>query len=375
METEGIDASSRHFEVPHYMHLSFVTYDRPEEKRVYLSGLEDKKTPVQTRSWLGDFDVGPNGFLKPQRSYRQDAAEDGKGAKPHSPLSSFSLVGNKAATPGKARLVQERGQARQLISGRNFRDILEACRPRELGASLSSALESILSLKQFAIETEVARRIGSKLPGRKRFKGKDVRLREWGTVDFGDFVLLQAFSKSSRCPSPSTSLFKLSGYQQSAMKLEASPKSEEISIASSFASSPRSSTYGTSFDRVFWDCNDSPKRPVHTLQMQKSPSFQFDEVYIEDAVDVADESQANSDNVSNSSTGGETYDNGSQITKNVKYSEQLQRFMDSYDSKACTWPNDESAIELGGNTVLSGAVGLPVHVPELGSTPRAGTTR
>ena len=118
-----------------------------EEKRVYLRGLEeDNSAPVQARNWLDSYELGPNGFAVPRFRHIDDITDSGKKA-PSSPKSSFSAVGNQAATPGKAKVVQERGQARQLITGRNFRDILEAARPRALGSSIPSALESILKLQ------------------------------------------------------------------------------------------------------------------------------------------------------------------------------------------------------------------------------------
>jgi hypothetical protein len=126
VEKQGLNASGAYYEVPHWMHLSFVIYDRPEEKRVYLSGLEEKTAPLQTCSWLDAYNIGANGFLRPQKFPQSilDNQYSSPKKKITSRTSSFSVLGNRAATPGKAKLVQEQGQARQLISGRKFRDIL-----------------------------------------------------------------------------------------------------------------------------------------------------------------------------------------------------------------------------------------------------------
>jgi hypothetical protein len=304
---------------------------------VYLSGLEDTHKPVQTSSWLDGFDVGPNGFLRPHR-IQQNEPSTGAEPKPHSPRSSFSLAGNKAATPGKASLVQERGQARQLISGRNFRDILEACRPRQLGASLPLPLKSLLSLKQFAISKEAAEMMIPSIPT-KESATEDVRLREWGTVDFGDMMQLQAFSRSSRSPSPSTRIFQLSSTTQSNPKHDKTQIGDSVSPGSSFGSSPLSSSYGgTSFDRVFWDYYDSPKTPRRAFQIQRSPSFEFDEASIEIEKEMNDDSMLASDNASKSSHGGESDTIVSQSSKVEKHIEQLRQFMDAYDTKMCKQP-------------------------------------
>ena len=85
------------------MHLSFVIYDRPEEKRVYLSGLENKTTRVQRAHWLDSFDIGANGFLRPHEF--EGSALDSQLQNSEKPkMSSFSAAGNMAATPGKAKV-------------------------------------------------------------------------------------------------------------------------------------------------------------------------------------------------------------------------------------------------------------------------------
>ena len=367
-ETQGVDTGGKYYEVPHWMHLSFVTYDRPEEKRVYLNGLEDNKAPVQNSSWLDNFDIGANGFLRPHNFQRTVVTTAGPVPRNQSPRSSFSLAGNKAATPGKAKTVQEQGQARQLISGRNFRDILEASRPRQLRASLPSSLESLISLKQFAVDTKLAKKNGSKLPGKKKFTDKDVRLREWGTVEFGDILSLQAMSTSSRSPSPSTSLLKMASINQSLIKAEHSQNSDEISAASSLASSPLSTTYGTSFDRVFWDYYDSPKTPGRALQIQRSPSFEFDRASIEG--DRSNDSVATSDK---SSIGDESDTSVTVKSKADKHAEQLRKFMDAYNSTVCAPQVQDDISEVGEKSQWPDAVGLSgTSDTELANAPKTG---
>ena len=365
VETQGIDATGTYYEVPHWMHLSFVTYDRPEEKRVYLSGLEDKTAPVQTSSWLDAYNIGANGFLRPH-NFHQDSPMLSPVLKPKSPTSSFSAAGNKAATPGKAKLVQERGQARQLISGRNFRDILEACRPRLLGASAPSPLESLLFLKQFAKETKIAKKNDTEVPAKRTFTEGDIRLREWGAVDFSELPL-QAIAKSSRGNSPSPSLLRMSVLNQPALKAETSQNSDDASPASSYASTPVSSAFGTSFDRVFWDYYDSPKTPGRALQIQRSPSFEFDSVSMEAGGESNEDSTGASDTASKSSLGAESDTNNTQKSR----VEKLKQFMDAYDATVCSPHIQEKQMEPGEKSHWPDSVGLD-HLAELANAPKKG---
>ena len=353
------------------MHLSFVTYDRPEEKRVYLSGLEEETTPVQANSWLDAYDIGANGFLRPQPFHQpEEPSQSSPVLKPQSPTSSFSAAGNKAATPGKAKLVQERGQARQLISGRNFRDILEASRPRMLGACIPPSLESLLQLKKIGLEAKTAKKNGKEPPKRKTIGDKDIRLKEWGSVDFSELPF-PAMSRSSRGNSPSPSLLKMAVLNQSAIRSEKSQNSDDASSASSYPTV--SSPYGTSFDRVFWDYYDSPKNPGPALKIQRSPSFEFDNSSIDYGNEMNEDLIIASDNASRSSGGGESESNVSQKSKVERYVEQLKKFMEAYDATVCTPTLQENSIDMGDKpTMFSDTIVVSDSDNELSSTPKMG---
>jgi hypothetical protein len=210
---------------------------------------------------------------------------------------------------------------------------LEACRPRQLGASLPKPLESLLSLKQCALSIKAAKRTESIIP-KSRVTEEDIRLQEWGTVDFGKLMRLHTSSRPNQGSNPGENTPKMTSLNQSAIKAEKSQGSDVVSPGSSFACSPLSSTYGTSFDRVFWDYYDSPKTPGKELQIQRSPSFQFDGAPIEADREKKDDSNAASDNVSKSSFGGES-DNNSQSSKADKDVNQLRQFMEAYDERIC----------------------------------------
>jgi len=374
-EKQGIDAGETYYEVPHWMHLSFVIYDRPEEKQVYLSGLEDKNTPLQSSSWLDAYDIRANGFLRPPK-FRQNITQGTQSLNPKTSMnSSFSAVGNRAATPGKAKLIQEQGQARQLISGRKFRDILEACRPRELGASMPSALQSLLNLRDFARENEAEKNNGTALL-KKPFKETDCRLREWGTVDFNDLTLHSRL-KSSRSLSPSQILVRRSIKNQFMTNSDKSFSSnDESSGSSSFRSNSILSTHGTSSDRVFWDYYESPKTPMRAFEMQRSSSIELDElsesVFIDGGPGTTDDSTAVSDNMSKGSLGDDSASNLAVKSKSEKQADQLRKIMDSYNSMVCRPPIEEND-EIGEmNQWPDSLMFAPTTEPELASTTKSG---
>ena len=358
------------------MHLSFVIYDRPEEKRVYLRGLEDKTTRVKTNSWLDAYNIGANGFLRPQ-NFQQDPTTPGMRNLKPKPSSSFSAVGNRAATPGKAKVVQEQGQARQLISGRKFRDILEACRPRELGASMPSALQSILNLRDFVKENEAEQKNGMALPKKSSAEKTNCRLREWGTVDFNDLTV-HSRVKSNRPQSPSQSLVRRSIKNQFAINPDRSSSStgssNEGSRSSSFGSHSILSANGTSFDRVFWDYYESPKAPMRAFQMQRSSSIELDEldksVFIDGGPGATDDSTTVSDNMSKGSLGGDSETNLSVKSKTERHADQLRKIMDSYNSMVCRPPIEEND-EIGERNQWPDSVMLAAET-ELASSTKTG---
>jgi hypothetical protein len=252
------------------------------------------------------------------------------------PTSSFSAVGNAAATPGRENNTEER----QLISGRNFRDILDACRPRVTGMRMSSVLVSLLKLHQLASDLERFRLSGAELKVKKRQSDdRNVPLREWGTVDFAE-ISLQSKSKSLvRGDSPSGRKGPIEG------AADKSEESDSGSNSSSFASHV-SSMFGISYDRLLWDHIDSPTTLNKTIQIQRSPSFEFDKLQSTLSLDsitaLSDDSV--SLGTSHTSSGGKGSSvgdadwvdaNASRLRASEKHVESLRRMMEAHDANAC----------------------------------------
>ena len=207
---------------------------------------------------------------------------------------SFSALANVAASPSIASKSQSR--QRQLISGRDFNDILEACRPRNSQHSVPSALSSLLRMHELMQEEPGKTLVDAQVAGKEA--GIDVpqnetttpshqnalaqpgssQLKEWGAIDFDEVAAI--FGQSSATMKHSM-LGSDSPHARDQM-------SERSSSPSSF-SSQLSSLLGRSLER---------STPLHTLasgfrfhsrrmadgiQMQRCPSM--------DSLDLADEEE------------------------------------------------------------------------------------
>ena len=330
------------------MHLSFVNYDRedswPHEHGKQTTKKQGGNNPILQSNWLDSYEIAANGFLRPKidpSSIRAKNPNGGASRMPKSPTSSFSALGNAAATPGKAKSPQQL----QLISGRDFRDILEACKPRLSGMRMPSSLIYLLKLHQLSIETEKARLSGSEVKIRKSSSSKDIPLREWGTVDFAD-ITIHAKSKLGRSDSPS------SRRMSPELLLERSEGSESGGSNSSSFASHVSSMFGMSYDRVLWEAGESPSTTKKAIQIQRSPSLEFeplgtplpidsDTVLSEDTISLS--SSRGSKGSSGRLSGGaveempaENETPSSLVAKREKHIENLRKLMEAHDTRLCT---------------------------------------
>lgn len=142
MESRGVDKSETYYETPHWMHLAFVSYDG-EADNLGQPTSYGEEAPVSKHFSSTDITVpvAANGFILPSRDSFDSLFSRGTKIDPNSPTS-FSVNGIAASSPEKLKPVS---QERALNEGRDFFDILEACRPRNSGA-VPSALQAILKL-------------------------------------------------------------------------------------------------------------------------------------------------------------------------------------------------------------------------------------
>lgn len=171
---EDAATQGQYYEVPHWMHLSFVSYESDEAVFIeHLYEAEEKKRYRKLVANQSDLDIVANGFLLSSDRDSVNDAETQSSSKLR--RTSFTASGNAAASPLKEP--RAGSSERQLIDGRDFRDILEACRPRFAGA-IPSALKALLQINDSKRNTVgVNTGDGSSLDN----------LEEWGTVDFDLF--------------------------------------------------------------------------------------------------------------------------------------------------------------------------------------------
>lgn len=297
------------------MHLSFISYDEeadsPEhQEKPKESSAENRKT---IGDWLDSYEVTSNGFLRPRIDPDALGTDDNPGNK----FSSFSAVGNAAATPGKAKATQER----QLISGRNFRDILAACKPRVTGMTISSSLAAILKLQQKESPLK-----------------KIMSLHEWGTANFSDLIVPPK-SKSSRPDSPNS---------------RRSPLFESLQERSDDTESGSNSSFIGHVDRVLWDQLSSSPSMVskQTVQLQRSLSMEFEKMtkslrrLNSDAALTGDSVSISSSNISRGTVGKASIGGDSEslmenettvslLSGQDKQIAQLRKMMDAHDARTC----------------------------------------
>jgi hypothetical protein len=287
VETDGVDAAGTYYEVPHWMHLSFVSYESDDAFPGERDGNDMKEDP-ECRNIPTGFKVAPNGFLLPANS-GGNAVASCHVSPALRPTPSFSLRGNVAASPFK--MPKPLTQERQLISGRDFQDILEACRPRH-GGLLPSALKALLKLY-----AEAERKDPSDDDNVERSEYPQSALAEWGALNFDE-----ASDSSIHLRRRSPSLAQDGGGERASslpgpISFVSSPTTgpllrspqrvdelERSSLSGSYASS---SALGVSYDRPFLAEQASPT--LTGIQLQRAPSLD-----IEAASDDASESDCSS---------------------------------------------------------------------------------
>lgn len=166
---EGVDSSESYFEVPHWMHLSFVSYE------------SDAGLPTDEKASNGDtlgsallahsrIEVGPNGFI---RRHWARGVESNEKLSPHATTTSIASPARRIAM----------AKERQLIEGRDFSDILRASRPR-FSASLPAPFRLLLKNQGREESTTIKSRDESVVTSHSG--GKSSNIHEWNSMESDD---------------------------------------------------------------------------------------------------------------------------------------------------------------------------------------------
>lgn len=298
---EGDDdaAHAEDYEVPHWMHLSFVSYE--SESWVFVDHLIEKEDVVVDRNVASnnnELRVGPNGFLMGRTGI--GAADSTKGST--SPrLRPSSAQWFNAPTPLTSK-VDKAYNTRKLIEGRDFRDILDACRPRDFG-KLPSALRALLKIHNATNNVVEPPEIE-----KKRADSHDVQ--EWGALDVG--------ARSARFPRRAMSLGHESDGPSPGMGMfPSSPPVRGLMRFCDTASS-HSSSCGSHSSLSLWGRGAGA---AATLQLQRSLSF--------DTTGTGDCSNGSFDEEDSKTMDFDTVDN-------------IRKMMDQHDRAAARASSEES---------------------------------
>jgi len=342
VDTEGVDFAGTYYESPHWMHLSFVSYGT--DKEVAGEPILSDSRQNQTVLHVTDIDgrpVMPNGFLLPGVFRVPTQANSGL-----TPTFFSSQRGGASPATRSNVLTQQR----QMISDRDFTDILEACRPRN-GTVLPSALDAAIRIfelknQQEADQTDAQDQVD------------DIRaLPEWGSMGFD--TATDSPIKHRRTVAlgeePAVDLSPLLEPTPSGLRVDELDKG---SAASSFTSQYSNCGLGVSYDRPFLASGASPT--LTGIQVQKSPSMD---------IVLADDTDMDGSDESVSSTGldlgGESsVESGSDARRRKRgetYMDTLRKLMREFDTNFVipSSPNQSamSDLNLGQNSERS------LHVP------------
>lgn len=297
-----VDASESYYEVPHWMHLSFVTY---ESRNTIIE--ETKSSTNEAISSFdvhtpGDLQVGSNGFILASNfEYLQKATA--LNSPPRKMKGSFSLYGSGTVSPPQERIFEK---ARHLIADRDFSDILEACRPRISGI-IPTALRAIIRQnvnprgseeappsprRVFQLDNE-REKSNESIQEEEKMEPHDALAsspKEWGALELSSRVdgpkspgrMVIAAGKS---PGKDSSPLLPPMIAVSPPQIDLLDRTKEV-IASSFGSNSQQSSsrhsstaLGVSYDKIYMN-------QLSTLQsgtqLQRPPSLEFDE----DSVDI-----------------------------------------------------------------------------------------
>ena len=168
-EQVGFDDWKVFFEIPHWMNLSFLSYGDDEDLLLYKhypSDVSDKKKEDGT-----DFQVWQtsNGFL--------------------------NRTGSKSRNRVDNVNAESNSHPKHMISGRDFHNILQACRPRNRGEQLSALPVSLLTLMKKMLQNQeqsqhqcFAHKLGHTSPKQTISHLSRGKCLEWGAVNFDSFA-------------------------------------------------------------------------------------------------------------------------------------------------------------------------------------------
>lgn len=261
--------------------------------------------------------VAANGFiLPPNDPVKQDFGTSSTNLPqpPHSP-SSFSVNGIAASSPVKRKT----SQVHALNEGRDFLDILEACRPRNSGA-IPSALQALLMMYRRGEKTDRVQNVSDNDESDDGEADELKPLKEWTSMDLD----LEEPFKSTRARSGSF------GMQENNVRptFEYSDSSALSSPSSSYTSQ-MSGYIGVSYDRHMLG-KSKVSATLGGIQLQRSQSLQYD-TCLDNAADTETVQSDGSWSTMDQGSDDDAQSRGAKKERD-KHAEQIRAMIASHDS-------------------------------------------
>jgi hypothetical protein len=261
-EIDDTAQQEQYYEIPHWMHLSFVSYESDESVFVdHLFEAEEAKPSSKIPDNQPELEILANGFLLPRKANVTTNIPTSSSVQREGPFA--STKGDVAVHSEQPRVASHQ---RQLIEGRDFRDILEACRPRH-PKSMPSALRALLRSNQNDAATKGNAVIAS---------SNTAELEEWGTLDLDAVTVEENVRRAGIARSASEekrNAFQLSTGSQGVLGTPRDGDGDEAMEVSSQASSIASAMLSMSHDRSPYKTN--PPSPSGSRELQRSLSLRM----------------------------------------------------------------------------------------------------
>lgn len=247
-------------EIPHWIHLSFISYESDENLvALNISGTEESEEGASVGGFNEPYlEIGPNGFLRSRKIPTQNIPRSFEGSVDGSKKALVPRGNAAAASKGKRRNNFKKRE------DRDFRDILEACRPRGTGL-LPRPVKSLIEMYAAGEKKE---KTGA---GLSDFDGFDITIKEWDEVALEEVNRGKPKLFASEASSPLTSplvtslspprIYELDHFENTPPKCP------------SFSTQASQTLLGTSYERHLLAVDAS--NLTNVLSMQRAPSLTF----------------------------------------------------------------------------------------------------
>lgn len=362
VSADGVDTAEQYFEVPHWMHLSFVSYESDTQLPVETKSSAQQDGGASSPMPQNNIKIGPDGFIlrHPTEDLPGSMASSPAGIRPYG-----------AHSPTRQQRLEMR-QDRQLIAGRDFGDILRATRPR-YSASLPRPFRTLLQSQGKCDQAHHARE-ESGAPNQTTGKHN---IKEWNSMESDD-----ASDGSIHIRSRGVSLGQDPRDAASPVLVAKSPPRVDVlefmgsSPSSSYTTQLSGGLLGSSLEKQHEFLYRSPHSPkLVGMQLQRTRSLEWG-TEANDALDAAegDIGSGTSHSYAVSGADHDAMTSQADITKMMDSIKALMRSTDANSLKVAS-PKlvpQPSNVELSRHSSTDASLGRSLLTTNLSKSPKFG---